>query len=111
VVAVKMPAAVSDRLDSLVQKLEVVDEVGGEKVVQRGTSRKELIAALILDAPAKRGELDAKLRKYRQARVERTVLPRPTGEWVVLKGHRPGPRPTSDEAEAPANTREGKTRT
>lgn len=75
--AVKMPAAISDRLDSLVKKVEVVRTVDGEKRVERGTSRKELLAALIYDAPANRRDLNKKLKRYRGARVASTVLGRP----------------------------------
>lgn len=93
-VAVKMPAAISDRLDSLVNKVEVVHTVDGKKRVERGTSRKELIAALIYDAPASSPELNKKLKRYRAARVRSTVLGRP-GQRLKLPGHSPGPRPTS----------------
>jgi hypothetical protein len=99
VVAVKIPAAISARLDSLVQKVEVLDELDGVKMVRRGTSRKELIAALILDASAQRSDLNRVLLKYRRARVNRTLLPNPKGtKPVVLRGHSPGPRPTSGGA-------------
>src|SRR5438105_1316313 len=94
-IAVKMPAAVSDRLDSLVQKVETVEVVEGERVVQRGTSRKELLAALVYDAPSNRKELLEKLDRYRRAQVASVILWRKSGDRVVLEGHRPGPRPTS----------------
>lgn len=97
-IAIKMPAAISDRLDSLIRKLEVVREESGERVVERGTSRKELVAALIYDAPASARRLREKLERYRRAQVASAVL-RPTSEdRVKLPGHRPGPRPTSDAA-------------
>jgi hypothetical protein len=89
-----MPAAVSDRLDSLVKKVEVVRTVDGQKRIERGTSRKELIAALIYDAPANQRDLNRKLTRYRRARVASTVLGRP-GQRIELPGHQPGPRPTS----------------
>jgi hypothetical protein len=95
VIAVKMPAAVSDRLDSLVDKLEIVETVGGEQVARRGTSRKELLAALVYDAPNNRRELNDKLERYRRAQVGSVVLRPKTGDQIVLPGHRPGPRPTS----------------
>jgi hypothetical protein len=94
-VAVKMPAPVSDRLDSLVQRLEVVHDVDGIRTVERGTSRKELIAALIYDAPANKRDLAKKLKRYRGARVASTVLGAGTNDPVMLPGHPPGPRPTS----------------
>jgi hypothetical protein len=94
-IAVKMPAAVSDRLDSFVEKLEIADTVDGQKVIRRGTNRKELLAALIYDAPSNRKELERKLDRYRRAQVASVVLRRAKGERIVLPGHRPGPRPTS----------------
>lgn len=94
-IAVKMPAAVSDRLDSLVAKVESVEDIEGEQVVRRGTSRKELLAALIYDAPNNRKELERKLDKYRRAQVSSVVLRPKKGDRIVLPGHRPGPRPTS----------------
>jgi hypothetical protein len=93
-IAIKMPAAISDRLDSLVKKVEVVRTVDGQRRVERGTNRKELIAALIYDAPANRRDLNRKLKRYRGARVASTVLGRP-GQRVELPGNPPGPRPTS----------------
>jgi hypothetical protein len=95
VVAVKMPAAVSDRLDSLVRKVEVVRTVDGERVVERGTSRKELLSALILAAPTNRRDLNDTLDRYRGASVARTTLRPRDGDSLSLPGHRPGPRPTS----------------
>lgn len=94
-ITVTVPAAISDRLDSLAKKVEIAREVEGERVVERGTSRKELIAALIYDAPASRRKLQEKLDKYRRAQVASAVLRSTTGDRVVLRGHRPGPRPTS----------------
>jgi hypothetical protein len=97
VITVKMPAAVSDRLDSLVRRVEVVRHLDGERVVERGTSRKELLAALIYDAPVKEKELNEKLARYRRARVASTILRARDGDHVLLPGHRPGPRATSAE--------------
>jgi hypothetical protein len=94
-ITVMVPAAISDRLDGLAQKVEIVSEVDGERVVERGTNRKELIAALIYDAPPNRQQLQAKLDKYRRAQVASAVLRSTTGDRVVLPGHKPGPRPTS----------------
>jgi hypothetical protein len=96
-IAVKMPAAISDRLDSLIRKLEVVREADGERIVERGTSRKELIAALIYDAPTGGRKLHEKLDRYRRAKVASTILRPAEGDQVSLRGHRPGPRPTSLE--------------
>jgi hypothetical protein len=94
-IAVQMPAAVSDRLDSLVEKLEVAEIVDGQRVVRRGTSRKELLAALIYDAPSNRKDLAGKLDRYRRAQVASVVLRPGKADPIVLPGHRPGPRPTS----------------
>ena len=93
-----MPAPISDRLDTLVKRLEYVDRETGE--VKRGTSRKELLAGLILDAPADKRALNRKLSRYRGARVASTVLGRASDERVVLPGHAPGPRPTSADDES-----------
>ncbi len=93
-VAMKMPAAISARLDVLVRKTEVVRVVDGERVVERGTTRKELIAAMICDTPINKRELDAKLARYRKAKVGAAV-PGTQGDRITLPGHRPGPRPTS----------------
>ena len=94
-IAVRMPAAVSDRLDSLVEKMETSEVVDGETVIRRGTNRKELLAALIYDAAPSRKELERKLDRYRRAEVASVVLRRKDGDRIVLPGHRPGPRPTS----------------
>lgn len=96
-IAMKLPAAVSARLDRLVEMVETVERAEGGRRVRRGTTRKEMVAALILDAPPSRSELNEKLRKYRRASVRKTLLPRPTTARVILPGHRPGPRPTSDQ--------------
>ena len=94
-IAVKLPAAISDRLDSLVQRLEYADPETRE--VRRGTSRKELLAALIYNAPADPRELNTKLERYRGARVASTLLRPGKEDQIRLPGHRPGPRPTSAE--------------
>jgi hypothetical protein len=102
-IAVKMPAAISDRLDSLVAKTESLESIAGHRVVRRGTSRKELIAALIYDAPSSRRDLVEKLDRYRRAQVASVVLRSRSrkDEMIVLPGHRPGPRPTSADATVP----------
>jgi hypothetical protein len=63
----ELPSDVSDRLDELVRKLAAEPGGRGGGVVRAGASRKELIAALVFDAPANRRALRAKITRYRRA--------------------------------------------
>jgi hypothetical protein len=60
----QLPVPVSERLDSLVHALRMERGHGGGSVV-RGSNRRELIAALIYDAPTSRHALAAKVKRYR----------------------------------------------
>jgi hypothetical protein len=64
----ELPAPVSERLDRLVRMLDVSRDDLGLGVVRGSTSRGELIAALIHDAPENVPALSAKLKRYRLAR-------------------------------------------
>lgn len=83
-VGVALPWPISDRLDGLVTRLEDAAE---------RTSRKELLAALILDAPAEVAELAAILRRYRLAVAGHTRLDgRAVAATMAGTLRRPGPR-------------------
>jgi hypothetical protein len=84
-IGVTVPAPLSDRLNALVDLLDAV----GER-----TSRKELIAALILAARPRSDELADTVRAYRRASVrDALVEPNRAGETVQLAARKPGPRP------------------
>jgi hypothetical protein len=84
-IGVTVPAPLSDRINALVDLLDAA----GER-----TSRKELIAALILAARPLSDELANTLRAYRRASVrDALVEPDRAGETVQLAPRRPGPRP------------------
>jgi len=82
-VGLALPLAISDRVDALV----TVVEQAGER-----TSRKELIASLILAAGADGEELATVLRRYRQTSV-RDALVEPVSGPNAVRVRRPGPRP------------------
>src|SRR5438105_4303902 len=76
---------VSARVDALVELLEQ----HGER-----TNRKELIAALILDAAPRPQRLAAAIRAYRRALVRDALLhPKQAESPVELAPRKPGPRP------------------
>ena len=81
------PVPIHARLDELVRLAR--DGAG------RDTSRKELVAALLLSAPSDPDELDAIIRKYRLA-TAREALVRPEdaeqGNVLRIPRHGPGPR-------------------
>jgi hypothetical protein len=83
-IGLSLPAPISDRLDDLVTLVEQT----GER-----TSRKELVASLILAAPGGVSVSDL-LRNYRLASA-RTARLNSNGEesTVAIRSHRPGPRP------------------
>jgi hypothetical protein len=64
----ELPSPVRKRLDRLVSSLDVEREDLGAGVVRGGSSRRELLAALVYDAPASKRALAAKVKRYRRAR-------------------------------------------
>lgn len=84
-VGLALPAVLSDRVDALV----ALAEAGGER-----TSRKELIAALILDASSNQDEISTLLRRYRLATVKSALIGdrTPSASSGALP-RKPGPRP------------------
>jgi hypothetical protein len=84
-VGLALPLPISDRLDALVDSLEAI----GEK-----TSRKDLLASLILAASARGEELAPVVKRYRLATARDVRLDGKTNESTVpLHSRRPGPRP------------------
>ena len=82
--AVDWPVALHHRVDQLV---EVAERIGER------TSRKEVVAALVLAAPTAGNELSELLRSYRTALTRDALLNVPSGENVVeLRRRGPGPR-------------------
>ena len=82
--AVDWPVALHHRVDQLVELAEGV----GER-----TSRKELVAALVLASPTDGNELSDMLRTYRTALTRDALLNVPSSENVVeLRRRGPGPR-------------------
>jgi hypothetical protein len=79
------PIPLDQRIDSL---CELADEEGA------ATSRKELVAALILDAPAQPKRLAALIKTYRKAAARNAAI-NPAGEGNVLhfQPRKPGRRP------------------
>jgi hypothetical protein len=63
----ELPTPVRERLDRLVSSLDVEREDLGAGVVRGSSSRRELIAALVYDAPASKHALEAKVKRYRRA--------------------------------------------
>jgi hypothetical protein len=84
-IGVTVPAPLSDRINALVDLLHAA----GER-----TSRKELIAALILTARPLSKELAEMLRAYRRASVRDALVdPDRAGETIKWVPRKPGPRP------------------
>lgn len=81
-IGLALPSPLSERLDQLVQ----LAERAGER-----TTRKELVASLILSAPIDGADLSEKIRQLRTAVVHEAVAPDATGR-VLLSRHGPGPR-------------------
>lgn len=83
-VGLALPRPLSDRVDALVA---LIDDYGER------TSRKELIAALILDAPADPIRLAGLLSTYRRATAKDALLdPKSAGATIPVTDRRPGPR-------------------
>ena len=81
-VGVALPAPLSERLDELVRLAEET----GER-----TTRKELVASLVLAAPMDGAVLSDGIRRLRHAAVSDAVVPDASGR-VRLKPRGPGPR-------------------
>lgn len=79
-----LPDVVSERLDALVQQLEVA----GIRV-----TRAEIVGALLLAAPTDTDEVDRLVRDYKQAPVADVYLGTPEGSGLRLGTTQPGPRP------------------
>lgn len=83
-VGLALAVPLSERLDALVRLVEV----SGDR-----TSRKELIAALILAAPPDGEDLAGYVRVYRKALARHALLdPDNAPDHMVLEVRRPGPR-------------------
>lgn len=84
-ISVEIPSPLNARLDALVR---MADEEGA------ATSRRELVAALILGAPTSGRRLAAAVIRLRKARAAEAGVPGvPLAEVLELKSHPPGPRP------------------
>lgn len=95
----QLPVAISARIDQLVEALEVVESEGqGRTVKQRATSRKELVAALVLAAGPE--EARQAVRAYRQATVGQALIGLGAQRVVRMPVSGPGLRPTSDQKTA-----------
>lgn len=79
-----LPDVISERLDSLVQQLEVA----GIRV-----TRAEIVGALILAASTDTDEIGRLVRAYKQASVADVYLGAPEGPGLRLETTQPGPRP------------------
>jgi hypothetical protein len=95
-VTFQLPLALSERLDQLVESLER-DGPGprGDLVKQRTSSRKEVVAALLLAARPE--ELEDLVERYRQAKVGDAPLTPGKGRTVAVAAPAPGMRLTSDQ--------------
>ncbi len=84
-IGVGLPAPLSGRLDGLVER---ADAAGAK------TSRKELLGALLLDAPVE-GEVLAQLvQRYRKATADDVAVPgQPDARFFEPERPPPGPRP------------------
>lgn len=83
-IGLDLPPPISDRIDDLID----VAEAGGER-----TTRKEIVAALILAARPNQAELARLLKEYRLCRVrDARVREGPTAGVVPFPNPPPGPR-------------------
>lgn len=82
--AIQWPLPIDHRLEMLV---EAATEAG------ENTSRKELAAAIMFNAPTDGEELAAILRQYRTATAGDALPWFASEEVVELPRHKPGPRP------------------
>lgn len=87
-IGISIPTPLDARLDALVRRANAAGE---------STSRKELLAALLLDAPENPDQLTRALRAYRTARADQVVVDGdPPGRYLTEAEKRPGPRPRRD---------------
>jgi hypothetical protein len=94
----ELPAVISDRIDQLVESLEIEElDKDGTPVRQRYTSRKELVAALILDADDDPEVLRRVIEHFRTAKAGE-VSRAGASTRIRVPGRGPGLRPTSDQA-------------
>lgn len=83
-VGLSLPGPLSGRLDLL---LAIADEAG------QPTSRKELVAALLLAAPADADELARLILRYRRARVADAIIDGENAGRILSPTRPPGRRP------------------
>ena len=88
-IGLSLPGPISERLDELVS----VAEEAGER-----TTRKELIACLILASPTTGQGVSELLRALRLARARDAQLGDAQQPTVAVRSHRPGPRPRTPRA-------------
>ena len=82
-VTLALPGPLNERLDRLV---ELADEDGAR------TNRKELLAALLLDAPETPERLAALVKTLRKARARDAAVADDLGAVLAFRRHQPGPR-------------------
>ena len=84
-IGVSLPVPLNARLDDLVARAIAAGE---------STSRKELLAALVFEAPVDGDDLSAAIRRYRKA-TAMDAVPEGTPPQTILDRpmRRPGPRP------------------
>ena len=82
-IGLAVPVPISDRVDALV----ALTEAGGDR-----TNRKEMIATLILAAPALGEQLAEALRQYRRATAREALVNATMEDSVTIASTRPGPR-------------------
>src|SRR5882762_7480148 len=84
-IGIALPAPINDRLDDLVGMVEAT----GDR-----TSRKELLACLILAAPTTDQDVAEMLHAYRRTPARAARLDGKSDEATLpIRNHRPGPRP------------------
>jgi len=82
-VGLVLPAVLSDRLDRLV----ALAEEYGER-----TSRREIVAALLLAAEPSGAVLSERIQNYRRAHVSSALIGGTAGETYTIIRSKPGPR-------------------
>ena len=80
-----LPGPLNARLDVLVEAANAAGE---------NTSRKEMLAALLLESPVDGTDLAAAIRRYRVAKASDAVPPGvPEAQILGVRDRKPGPRP------------------